>query len=270
MVATDFFQCYLNWQTPLTFANMIFDNENNSCSVWLIGKEDMSPSNSVNGCLGIDCLGGDPKKKKGPAPRQQEELCLVCGDRASGYHYNALTCEGCKGKLTVEMVTVINISFFSIGFFRRSITKNAVYQCKYGKNCEIDMYMRRKCQECRLKKCLMVGMRQECVVPEYQCAIKREAKRAIKDKDKPNSTTKEGLSPNTPQMIVEEKPPATPFTPNNWNSSNGNDVEVTKKLSENQIEIIKKLVFYQDEFESPSEEEIKKIAVCLAQSCYIP
>ena len=39
----------------------------------------------------------DPKKKKGPAPRQQEDLCLVCSDRASGYHYNALTCEGCKG-----------------------------------------------------------------------------------------------------------------------------------------------------------------------------
>lgn len=27
----------------------------------------------------------------------QEELCVVCGDKASGYHYNALTCEGCKG-----------------------------------------------------------------------------------------------------------------------------------------------------------------------------
>lgn len=86
------------------------------------------------------------KKKKGPTAtaRQQEELCLVCGDRASGYHYNALTCEGCKG------------------FFRRSITKNAVYQCKYGNHCDIDMYMRRKCQECRLKKCLSVGMRPEC------------------------------------------------------------------------------------------------------------
>ena len=57
----------------------------------------MSPPNSVNGFTGVDSC-NDPKKKKGPAPRQQEELCLVCGDRASGYHYNALTCEGCKGK----------------------------------------------------------------------------------------------------------------------------------------------------------------------------
>lgn len=111
---------------------------------------------------GSNSEGCDAKKKKGPTPRQQEELCLVCGDRASGYHYNALTCEGCKG------------------FFRRSITRNAVYQCKYGNNCEIDMYMRRKCQECRLKKCLTVGMRPECVVPEYQCAVKRKEKKAQK------------------------------------------------------------------------------------------
>lgn len=27
-----------------------------------------------------------------------QELCVVCGDKASGYHYNALTCEGCKGE----------------------------------------------------------------------------------------------------------------------------------------------------------------------------
>lgn len=61
---------------------------------------------SPNGKMGMDDNlnahmndGMDSKKtKKGPVPRQQEELCLVCGDRASGYHYNALTCEGCKGK----------------------------------------------------------------------------------------------------------------------------------------------------------------------------
>ena len=64
-------------------------------------------------------------------PQVDEDLCLICGDRASGYHYKALTCEGCKG------------------FFRRSITKNHRYVCKYGSSCEIDMFMRRKCQACR-------------------------------------------------------------------------------------------------------------------------
>lgn len=53
------------------------------------------------------------------------------------------------------------------GFFRRSITKNAVYKCKSGGNCEMDMYMRRKCQECRLRKCKEMGMLAEC---EYHCS----------------------------------------------------------------------------------------------------
>lgn len=73
----------------------------------LTGKEDMSPPNSVNGYNSADSF-GDPKKKKGPAPRQQEELCLVCGDRASGYHYNALTCEGCKGKALSPRTTCLH------------------------------------------------------------------------------------------------------------------------------------------------------------------
>nr|XP_012806387.2 bile acid receptor-like [Jaculus jaculus] len=85
----------------------------------------------------------------------QEELCVVCGDKASGYHYNALPCEGCKG------------------FFRRSITKNSVYSCKNGGHCEMDMFMRRKCQECRLKKCKAVGMLAECLLTEVQCKSKR-------------------------------------------------------------------------------------------------
>ena len=34
-----------------------------------------------------------------------EELCVVCGDKASGYHYNALTCEGCKGEESGAVVT---------------------------------------------------------------------------------------------------------------------------------------------------------------------
>lgn len=58
--------------------------------------------------------------KKGPVPRQQEELCLVCGDRASGYHYNALTCEGCKGESPDNIIvaptnaTVSNLQDFFV------------------------------------------------------------------------------------------------------------------------------------------------------------
>lgn len=74
----------------------------------------------------------------------------------------------------------------------------------------MDMYMRRKCQECRLKKCLAVGMRPECVVPETQCAIKRKEKKAQKEKDKqvnPNSTTDTFRTEILPQLVKCDPPP---------------------------------------------------------------
>ncbi len=120
------------------------------------------------------------------------------------------------------------------------------------------MYMRRKCQECRLKKCLSVGMRPECVVPEYQCAIKRESKRAQKDKDKPNSTTKDAMSPEK----IEEKPSILTSNTVNINSNQ------IKSLTAPQEEMIKKLVYFQEEFESPSEDDVKKITVCFISFTY--
>ncbi|XP_012372477.1 bile acid receptor [Octodon degus] len=101
----------------------------------------------------------------------QGEVCVVCGDKASGYHYNALTCEGCKG------------------FFRRSITKKAAYTCKHGGHCEMDPYMRRKCQACRLKKCKAVGMLAECLLTEIQCNSKRLRKN-VKQKNSFHSDIK--------------------------------------------------------------------------------
>lgn len=42
--------------------------------------------------------GGDnADSSSGVGKSIEEELCRICGDRASGYHYNALSCEGCKG-----------------------------------------------------------------------------------------------------------------------------------------------------------------------------
>ncbi|CAH2990601.1 unnamed protein product [Chilo suppressalis] len=209
-----------------------------------IGREELSPASSVNGC---STDGESRRQKKGPAPRQQEELCLVCGDRASGYHYNALTCEGCKG------------------FFRRSVTKNAVYICKFGHACEMDMYMRRKCQECRLKKCLAVGMRPECVVPETTCAIKRKEKKAQREKDKlPVSTTT--VDDHMPPIMQCDPPPPEAariheVVPRFLSEKlmEQNRLKNIPPLTANQQFLIARLVWYQDGYEQPSEEDLKRV-----------
>ncbi|XP_034243459.1 ecdysone receptor isoform X1 [Thrips palmi] len=232
---------------PQGHSNFVGTSHCSDTSESISGREDLSPPSSLNG-YSMDS--SDVKKKKSAAPRQQEELCLVCGDRASGYHYNALTCEGCKG------------------FFRRSITKNAVYQCKYGNGCEIDMYMRRKCQECRLKKCLAVGMRPECVVPEYQCAVKRKEKKAQKDKDKPNSTTN-GSSDII--KVDEQGKFCLAQVDSCYSAANGGTSNVdkafpvpvngVKPVSPEQEELIHRLVYFQNEFEHPSDEELRRVNV---------
>lgn len=78
------------------------------------------------------------------AQQSNIEFCLVCGDRASGRHYGAISCEGCKG------------------FFKRSIRKQLGYQCRGTMCCEVTKHHRNRCQYCRLQKCLACGMRSDC------------------------------------------------------------------------------------------------------------
>jgi len=115
-----------------------------------------------------------PKKKSRNANRP-DEACLICGDHASGYHYNALACEGCKG------------------FFRRSVTKRSTYKCKFTENCCIDMYMRKNCQACRLNKCFMAGMKAECLLSK-------------EEKDNLNNKKISG------KRVVKPRPPPVPLT----------------------------------------------------------
>lgn len=73
------------------------------------------------------------------------EYCVVCGDKASGRHYGAVSCEGCKG------------------FFKRSIRKNLVYTCRGSGECAINKLHRNRCQYCRLQRCIALGMKQDSV-----------------------------------------------------------------------------------------------------------
>ena len=91
------------------------------------------------------------------------EVCVVCGDKSSGWHYNVLACEGCKG------------------FFRRSIARMMKYSCKFSNNCEIDMHARKRCQACRLRKCYERGMKAQCVESQQAAQEKAEKKRRAEE-----------------------------------------------------------------------------------------
>ncbi len=75
-------------------------------------------------------------------------LCAICGDRATGKHYGAHSCDGCKG------------------FFRRSVRKQKGYTCRYDRHCQVDKDKRNQCRHCRLSKCYRAGMKKEAVQNE--------------------------------------------------------------------------------------------------------
>ncbi|OWA53726.1 hypothetical protein BV898_18148 [Hypsibius exemplaris] len=68
--------------------------------------------------------------------------CGVCGRKASGVNYGALTCEGCKA------------------FYRRVYENSLVYKCKFDSNCDLTGQSTKSCcRACRYKKCLNIGMK---------------------------------------------------------------------------------------------------------------
>ncbi|XP_073929334.1 nuclear receptor subfamily 1 group I member 2 isoform X1 [Castor canadensis] len=95
------------------------------------------------------------------------QICRVCGDKANGYHFNVMTCEGCKG------------------FFRRAMKRNVRLRCPFRKGtCEITRKTRRQCQACRLRKCLESGMKKEMImsdaaVEQRRALIMRKKKERI-------------------------------------------------------------------------------------------
>ncbi|XP_034022642.1 LOW QUALITY PROTEIN: nuclear receptor subfamily 1 group D member 1-like [Thalassophryne amazonica] len=119
-------------------------------------------------------------------------LCKVCGDIASGFHYGVHACEGCKG------------------FFRRSIQQNIHYKmCVKNENCLIMRMNRNRCQHCRFKKCLSVGMSRDAV--RFGRIPKREKQRLLDEMQSYMNSLNESAS-----MEIEASPPAeSPCSPQN-------------------------------------------------------
>ncbi|XP_065349550.1 ecdysone-induced protein 78C isoform X2 [Cloeon dipterum] len=109
------------------------------------------------------------------SPAKSFVPCKVCGDKASGYHYGVTSCEGCKG------------------FFRRSIQKQIEYRCLRDGKCLVIRLNRNRCQYCRFRKCLAVGMSRDSV--RYGRVPKRSRERSGSDDSSPAVSS---LSPPTP------------------------------------------------------------------------
>ncbi|CAL8072138.1 unnamed protein product [Calicophoron daubneyi] len=106
-----------------------------------------------------------PSEAVFPATDISEIPCRVCGAKSSGFHFGAITCEGCKG------------------FFRRTINERESqrYTCRNGGNCTVTGATRNNCKSCRYRRCVAVGMskdgsrigRQPNAV-KHRCAIEIE------------------------------------------------------------------------------------------------
>ncbi|KAL3868923.1 hypothetical protein ACJMK2_041675 [Sinanodonta woodiana] len=96
--------------------------------------------------------------------------CRVCGDRASGFHYGAYTCEACKA------------------FFRRLLQKktiNLVCTCSKDEMSEFNKnevsQSRITCAQCRYKKCIDVGMSKDAIkIGRYSLTRKSENIKEVK------------------------------------------------------------------------------------------
>ncbi|XP_078726879.1 thyroid hormone receptor beta-A-like [Lampetra fluviatilis] len=119
-----------------------------------------------------------------PSYLDKDEPCVVCGDRATGYHYRCITCEGCKG------------------FFRRTIQKSlhATYVCKFAGGCIVDRVTRNQCQDCRFRKCLAVGMVSDLVLDED----KRQAKRRLIEENRERRRREESQRQTQQQQLPAE------------------------------------------------------------------
>lgn len=112
-----------------------------------------------------ETVDSDRNKKIAGSGSVPQKICGVCGDKALGYNFNALSCESCKA------------------FFRRNALASKEFKCPFTEQCEITVITRRFCQKCRLEKCFAIGMVKEYIMTEEDKAKKRqkiEENRAIK------------------------------------------------------------------------------------------
>lgn len=146
--------------------------------------------------------GPEKRHVKGPAPKLNgDEKCTICSARATGFHYNVLSCEGCKN------------------FFRRAIVHGLVYHCKTSKfDCCVTWNHRPRCQWCRLERCKRSGMKPQYINrtrPGKKNELPKNIRLYIKDLEKSWTESTSGIEKtnNNPYMNMDVEASADPNDP---------------------------------------------------------
>lgn len=138
------------------------------------------------------------EQKRRPKPKDGSQLlCGVCGDKALGYNFDAVTCESCKA------------------FFRRNATKAKTFSCSFDGNCKLDAHTRKFCSGCRLKKCFAIGMKKEWILSDDQLAKRRKRLRERVSSGNPSvssmSEADSGEISSSSQMMEDSPALGTPL-----------------------------------------------------------
>ncbi|PAV85022.1 hypothetical protein WR25_04472 isoform B [Diploscapter pachys] len=133
--------------TPMVLQNLTSFQTNNELQSPTVIISSDSPAASSSGLLHNNSearTNMEPPKKE-PRPARCTELCAVCGDQSTGFHYEVPSCNGCKT------------------FFRRTIVSERQFKCHKDGKCLFTKDIRCACRSCRFKKCLAVGMNPKAI-----------------------------------------------------------------------------------------------------------
>lgn len=169
----------------------------------LVTKNGLSPLNGDTSTLSecslsdegslsenLSCGGGKMKSKLSTKPGKDDKICAVCGDKALGCNFDAISCESCKA------------------FFRRNAMKEAQMKCLFDGQCKIDVNTRRFCPYCRLKRCLNVGMKKHLILDIEE--KKKRMEKVVKNREKRQGKPTDSIASSAPPSVGCVSPPLTP------------------------------------------------------------
>ncbi|CAF1088156.1 unnamed protein product [Rotaria sp. Silwood1] len=113
--------------------------------------------------------------------------CRVCGASAQGYNFDQITCESCKA------------------FFRRNALRDmSQLKCRFSGSCIINIFTRRQCTYCRLKKCFDIHMRKDWIRTDEE-KKSRQLIKLVKEQKKTNILTNDQLSLINFPIVIRKK-----------------------------------------------------------------